>query len=770
MKKNREPQTRFSADGHWEPSNWHVLALLTALVAVYFHKILLGQSFLWEDFLYQWYPFRQFAASSMAQGEIPLWNPYNFNGMPFLADIQTQVFYLPLTALAFLVRNGRLDVLWLEAVNILHYLIAGAGMFYLAKSFKLRQIPALCAAVAYTFSGFMITHAIHQIIITLVCWYPWVLLVLRRSLDEQSWRWVFVGGLLLGHTFFAGFPQLSLFLYLFLGAYVAFELLTRYGLRGLFTRPARIMMGKAAAMVVLSIGIMMIQLLPTVELSKLSVRAEITYEKSTEGSLAWSQLLTLVFPKLFGTADAHGYNYWGPGTYWYYWETCIYVGILPLFLTLLSIPFVRRSKYIPFFLGYALFAVLYALGGNFILQKFFFDYVPLFSTFRNPARMTVFVAFGAALLSAFTLQYLLYEPRRVRENRSLRAILFSSVGVSVILWALIASGSLSGFLSFMTRPEIASTVRREAQISLTFVLMSGALLFWLVVATKHAWRIALGTSAVLFLDLFVFGGNHNTSSVNPEEYFARASPIVRFLRSDPEIFRVNTRTREGMIMDRNQGMVDHIFTMEGYTPLVLQRVYPPVASNEQMYDLLNVKYVTKAIEGASRLALEPNPSYLPRAFMVYTLHVVRSEEELLAYLKSSAFNHRTTAVLERDPGVALPRLQEEPTWHARVTAYTNNALSVDVETSHDGFLVLSEISYPGWKAYLDGRETDIYRADYNLRGLFVPTGRHTMEMRFEPLPFARGMAVTLVTLLICIAGIGVPLIRGRSSGAAKTTD
>lgn len=767
MKKNRESPTRFSADHHWEPADWQCVVLLGALVAVFFHKILLGNAFLWEDFLYQWYPFRQFAASSMAQGELPLWNPYNFNGMPFLADIQTQVFYLPLTALALVVREGRLDVLWLEVVNILHYLVAAVGMFYLAKSFRLRQIPALCAAVVYTFSGFMITHAIHQIIITLVCWYPWVLLLFRRSFGEQGWRWVFVGGLVLGHTFLAGFPQLSLFLYFFLGTYVLFELLTTYGLRGLVTRPALLMMAKALAIVVLSVGVMMIQLLPTLELSKLSVRAEISYEKSTEGSLAWSQLLTLVFPKLFGTADAHGYNYWGPGTYWYFWETCIYLGILPLFLTLLSVVFVRRSKYIPFFLGFGLFAVLFALGGNFVVQKFFFEYVPVFSTFRNPARMTVFLAFGCALLSALSLQRLLYEPRTPQENKLLRTILFSSVGVGVILWALTVSGSLLGSLSFMTQPEVASYVKKEAQISLVFILMGGALLFWLLIARKQAWRVALAAVVVLFIDVFIFGGNQNTSSVNPEEHFKRAGPIVQFLKSDADLFRVNTRSTEGLIMDRNQGMVDRIFTMEGYTPLVLQRVYPPVASSDQMYDLLNVKYVTRGTDEPGRLSLEPNPSYLPRAFMVYSIHVVHSDEELLAYLKSGTFNHRTTAVLERDPGIELPQLRESPVWRARVTSYTNNALSVELETSHEGLLVLSEMYYPGWKAYLDGREMEIYRADYNLRALLVPEGRHTMEMRFEPATFTQGMVVTLVTLLVCGAGIVVSVVRFRASGVRK---
>ena len=107
-------------------------------------------------------------------------------------------------------------------------------------------------------------------------------------------------------------------------------------------------------------------------------------------------------------------------------------------------------------------------------------------------------------------------------------------------------------------------------------------------------------------------------------------------------------------------------------------------------------------------------------------------------------------------------------WRARVTSYANNAFSVDLETSHMGLLVLSEMYYPGWKAYLDGREMEIYRADYNLRAVLVPKGRHTMEMRFEPATFTRGMVVTLVSLLVCGAGIVAPVVRSRAPGVKSS--
>jgi hypothetical protein len=294
--------------------------------------------------------------------------------------------------------------------------------------------------------------------------------------------------------------------------------------------------------------------------------------------------------------------------------------------------------------------------------------------------------------------------------------------------------------------------------------LSGVVVLLVLRRNLGARVAALVLVGVFFLDMFVFGGEQNSGRTNPADYFRRRSDLVEFFKKEgeKELFRVNTRNAYGMLpgWDRNQGMIDRIFMMEGYTPLALQRAYAPLASNEQSFDLLNVKYKTVFDERTGQQTLVEHTTRLPRAFFVYAVHVVQSEQELLEYIKSPGFDHRTTAVVEQP--LSLPPPNGQPRSHVRVTSYRNNRIVLAAETSHDGFLVLSEIFYPGWKAYINGEETPIYRTNYNLRGMRVPAGTHTIDVRFEPATFHTGMWVTLGTLTICGAGI-VLSFRRRAS-------
>lgn len=742
---------------------WWDAGILALLILVFFRDILLENAYFWEDFLYFTYPVRNFAATSMAMGTLPFWNPFSFSGMPFLADMQTTVFYLPCTLLALFVSHGMLNFYWLELLIIAHYVLAGVSMYWLARALGTHRTPALFAGAAYMLSGFMITHAIHQQIITLVAWYPLILLLFRRALLEKAWKWVFLAAITLGHSILAGHPQLSFYFFFFLLIYFLFELFTAYRGAAVFSQPAFLMTAKAATIVALSIGLVLIQILPTMELSGLSQRAQITYEKSAEGSLAWSHLLTLLFPKFFGTAGAGGYNYWGAASYWFYWETCIYLGILPLLLALLSGVLLKKNKYVAFFWGYAAFALLFSLGNNFPMHQLFYNYIPGFSTFRNPARIGIFLVLATSLLAGFSLQHLLYEERAVKESRLLRFTLIAVAAIGVSLWMIVVTNSGSGLFPFLKNPQTLATVKRDTFASLTILLLSCGLVYGII--QRASWKRWAGPAliVVFFGDMLLFGGEQNNATLNPAEYFSRAEPIVRFLKKEGqnEIFRVNTRNPQGMIMDRNQGMIDRIFMMEGYSPLALQRLQAPLASGDDMFDLLNVKYRTVTDEQARALNLALHPTYFPRAFFLYRLHVVHNEEELLAYLKSPEFDHRTIAVLEKDPGRTLEPTADSARGTARITGYSNNVITLDVRTSRDGLLVLSEMYYPGWKAFVDGTETEIYRTDYNLRGMFVPKGDHKIEVRMESDAFKRGGLVTLLSLVVCGAGLIVSGIRTK---------
>ncbi len=744
-------------------STWQCLAIIAGLAILFFRDHLLGNVYLWEDFLFYSYPVRNFAATSLAAGEFPLWNPYTFNGMPFFADIQTTVLYLPCLLLTLFVKNGVLNYYWLQLVIILHYVLAGVTMFFLARSYKLNAIPSLFAAVSFMLSGFMILHAIHQQIVTMVAWWPLILLLFRKALTEKSWLWTFLTAVVFGHSILAGFPQLTLYFLLFLLAYFLFELLGSHKAKELLAKPAMLMCIRGGAIVALALGLTAVQLLPTQELSGVSQRAAITYEKATEGQMSWSHLITLAFPKFFGEAPAQRTSqYWGPGVFWYYWEDCLYRGALPLILGLLSLLLWKKHRIIPFLWGASVFAVLFSVGSGFFLHKFFYDVVPVFSTFRAPARMMVFMSLAFSLLSAFVIHHLMHE-ERTRPASFWRNILLAVTACMAALWGMITGGTLSGTFPFLNTQAIALRVNQEANISMFFILLSAALVLGFIVRGSWTKWIGILSVTVLFFDLMVFGVKQNASLNNPTTYFDRSDALVSRLKSEMnnEFFRVNTRNERGMIMDRNQGMIDRIFSLEGYTPLALQWVYAPFTNGDRSHDLLNVKYKTVTGPDQQSLSLQPRTTQMPRAFMVYHLQRVEGEEAMKAYLNSDAFDYRTTAVIEEQPPASFEPANENTRWKAEITSFRQNEIDLSVETLQDGFLVLSEIYYKGWNAYVDGVQQHIYKTDYNLRGIVVNKGNHVVSFRFEPESVRYGAIISIATLLLCIGGIAVPLIRRK---------
>ena len=100
---------------------------------------------------------------------------------------------------------------------------------------------------------------------------------------------------------------------------------------------------------------------------------------------------------------------------------------------------------------------------------------------------------------------------------------------------------------------------------------------------------------------------------------------------------------------------------------------------------------------------------------------------------------------------------------AKVYDYKINSFEVDVEMQQDGFLFLSENYYPAWKAYVDGKETKIYRADYLFRAVYLEQGRHQVKFVFESAPYKTGKTSTLLTSLALLLIFGFYLIKGRVS-------
>lgn len=741
--------------------DWQAIAIICSAVFIYFRDIIFQQAYLWEDFLYYFYPVRNFAAISLAKGELPLWNPYTLNGMPFQADIQTGIFYIPNLLLTFFVSGERLNFYWLELEIIVHYAIAGVCMYYLAKHFGLQPIIALFSALVYCLSGFMIVHAIHQVVICQVAWFPLVILLFHKALKETAIMPMIIGGLVLGHAVLAGYPQMTLYIYLFLLLLFLFEFATSVVERG--WKPSIHLIPVAAGMIVIALAVTAIQLLPTLELAPQSQRAEISYQKSQEGVLALSQLVTLVVPKYFGSSGAQGNTYWGPGVYWAFWETCTYVGIAGLICMIFAAFLIRSNKYVAFFFGIIVFSILFAIGDQFFLHKLFFYYVPGFSKFRNPGRIALLFSLAAALLGGFGLRYLLESGSRHLKN--IRIVLVATLSIGGILTYAAFQGFLQPVHNRAMYEQIAPLTSGETKTAIILIVIVSAFMYAL--ATRKM-TIAVGVIAICamqFIDMHIFGFKQNNDALNPAEYYDRPAQIISTLKEDykSELTRINARQGNAMILDRNQGMVDRVFMMEGYTPLALQRYLPPGRSWEQICDLMNAKFRIHLDPEVQAMNITTAQTYLSRAQFVYNERVFKDEGSLRSFMESTAFDPAKIIALEEEGGLSLHDSLPHTGSKAVITSYSLGNITLDVTTPADGYLLLSEMYYPGWKAYIDGAEAKVLRADWCLRAIPVRSGSHQIDVRFEPDSFRRGMWITVGTLALCAGGMVYSINKKRKA-------
>jgi len=153
-----------------------------------------------------------------------------------------------------------------------------------------------------------------------------------------------------------------------------------------------------------------------------------------------------------------------------------------------------------------------------------------------------------------------------------------------------------------------------------------------------------------------------------------------------------------------------------------------------------------------------NEDVMPRAFVVHRVEVVGEDNEVLKRLKSEAFDPRHYVLIEEELSpLELAMNEEAPVVdgsEAKVIDYQPNTVTIEARMESDGFLVLSDVHYPGWKAYVDDEERRIYRANYILRAVYLGKGSHLVRFAYEPLSFRLGLMISVISLLSAVAILG----------------
>ncbi|MBN2037454.1 MAG: YfhO family protein [Chitinispirillaceae bacterium] len=761
--------------------------VIVGLTAVFYWPVLTAQGWFWNDFPEQNFIYRLFAAVNLKQGVFPFWNPYVFSGMPFFADVQAAVLY-PLNLLLTPFASAEwLSPLLVEYQIIAHIALAGIFMYWLSIDFGCTRSGGVLAAMTFMFCGFLTAHIFHTNLIQTAAWFPLVVLLCRRMLEGRSLIYLALCALTLASAFLAGYPQTMLHMYYWLAAFLLFAVFVKQKGAATGARAKSVQAGMFAVMAGLSISLASVQLLPTGELGEQSARPSMEFRESCEGSVYPYRLVTYLVPNFFGTPDG---VYWGiaandeRGGVHNYWETAVYNGVVPLLLALFAAFFVRTplSLFLSIMAG---LAFLLSLGDAFFLYKLFHTLLPGMDRFRVPGRFAFIMSFSIALLAGFGLQVLTSNSWHNRDKwkKILPRAVLGVLAVSIAAVLIVSAGALKGGIAaFMLSsgvfgsngPAIAQYVDTKIYPALVgacwlFALFAatGCALIALRLAGKISARMTvIGLLSVAAFDLLIYGYGYAAQGNDPNKVYEK-TPAVRALQEQlsQEFFRINSRDSKpgttdlggrNMLFAKNQGSVHRLFLMEGYNPLRLK--HQIAERNRHALDILNVKYMIAVDSASGTAGFALNPTWFPRARMVYNYSIIPEDERVLPLLWSPSFDHRSTVILEREPLVAPCDTCDSLNGKAAITRYGLNEIDIAVETGQAGLLVLSEIHYPCWKARVDGKHAPLYRADYALRAVPVSAGTHTVTCFYDDATFRKGRTITLVSLFVLIgllaAGIG----------------
>lgn len=725
------------------------LALLALAVAAFFWPLLLaGQwiprgggdlvSFLW--------PMYRFAARSLRAGVIPLWNPHLYSGAPFVADNQTGLFY-PINLLAFAL-FGEPSYAVMEALVVFHIWLAGANTFALARGLGLRRPAALLGGLAFAFSDLFLTHIGNLNLNATAAWLPLLLLLTHRALTRRSASWAAGAGAILAVAALAGHAQMLLFLALTLVLYLFYRLAVDWPFGS--WRRALHTLGLAALIVAVGVGGAALMLLPAYEMTGHTDRGHLSYEEATRYSLPPQALIGLLVPGFYGRGAA---GFWGS---WKRVEVG-YVGVAALVLAAVGIVAWRvrtadrrtaTDGGFPtgFFVLLTPLAFLLAMGNYTPLYGLLYRYAPTFDQVRVPARLIVLADLGLAALAACGLDRLLCD----RGNR--RATWVGACGLVAGVILLVVGLPQARVLPPPDRVPSATT---GIVVAVALLGISGVLV-WLVRRWKWSrWLLPL----LLALDLIGLGSTIEVESNDPTLGF-RHEDAIAFLRQDTALFRIEGNAGA---WQPDAALVHGLYDVGGiYNPLGLApyQAYR-WAMGEQggpLYNLLGVKYILAdkgGLPGDERLVpvytanpeidVYLNTEALPRALLVYRSQIVPDHAAAWQAIHAPGFDPAETVVLEQgEPLLSDPGDGE---CHISFVRYGLNEVELTVRTPASGYLVLSDVYYPGWRATVDGVPVEILRADYILRAIPLSPGEHTIQMTFAPWTWRVGLAASLVTWL-----------------------
>lgn len=729
------------------------------------------------------YPMLRYLGAALANGELPLWNPYHFAGHPSVADPQSLLFTPTMLFFAWLDPSPSMELF--DAVVFAHLIPGAVATLLLFRRRGWHPVGAVAAAMVFVLGGSASARLQHTGMIISYGFVPLAWWLLEEALARRS----YVFGLafaVVAAVMTVGRDQV---------AFLCGLSLIGVAVHAILTAPAplsylRARIGVLAAMGVVGGALLAVPSLLTMQFLMTSTRPSFGYGAAIMGSLPPSSFATALFADVFGSLR-WTYDYWGPD-----WQSMdgntwtdravnyLFAGTLPAVLILwhgiAGGRLAAREVRYPVIVLAA--AILYALGRYTPVFAPIFDHFPGVDLYRRPADATFVVNIGLALAAGYLVhRYVMEGAPRLRTGLPAFRVALPALAVAGL------GGILFVSYAYAAKAHHLPDALRDGLIGTGIALAAVAAMLW--AGPRRRTLAAAGLVALLGAEL-VWRNAGNSLNAEPAGRYAVFQQLppeqlqgLTALKAELDARHAKGEHPRVEILGlggawQNASMVLGLEDTIGYNPLRLADYERAVGPGENAADpnlrqfpglfrgyrsrlasLLGLEYLVldrpaerlpkhfpqltgaKLLYGSGQMWIYRLDPAKPRAYLATRLVPVDSES-VLDQDELPEFEGSETALVDRD---SVPKIKGEfglndpaaPVVAAKGTAtilaYRRNVVTVEVETDRDSVLVLHDIFYPGWQARVDGARRPILRTNLLFRGVEVPAGKHVVEFRFRPL-------------------------------------
>lgn len=744
-------------------------------------------------------------------GKGPLWTNAMFGGMP---TYQLWIEY-PSNVAAKLLRVY--DKILPNPINtVFLYLI---GFFILLRVLKINIWLSIIGAIAFSFSSynFLIIEAGHTNKALVIGLFAPTVAGVLLAYRGKLWQGGALTALFLAIQIKANHYQMSYYLAIAISIYIIIQFIYSIKEKQLLTFLKSSFVLLIA--VIIAVGVNITPLWLTKEYADESIRGKselrldpnasttgLSKEYAFEYSHGVSEIFTLLIPNFYGgssggelSKNSETYEflknrgvpnanqvikqlplYWGDQSFT---TGPTYFGIIILFLFILGL-FLLKGKEKWWILTTVILTIMLSWGKNFMaLSEVFFNYFPYYNKFRAVSSILSVTSLLFPLMAILTLKEI--TEGTIDQQRLLKSLRTTTITVGGILLVFVIFPSIAGNFTNEEKDKAifgeayqsiisalssdrASLLRTDALRSLAFILLSAGVIYFFIKKKLNTGYFITALGILILIDMWSLDKRY----LNNEDFVRKSKsknteiqPTNADLQimQDPDLYyrvyntTVNPFTNASTSQFHKSIGGYFAAKMKRYQELIEHQI---TKGNIHVLNMLNTKYfIVTPQEGAQPIA-QLNPNACGNAWFIKEIkYVANADSEMVALTN---FSPAKTVIIDKRFKSQVGNITFNPTdsiSSIKLIYYSPDTLKYESNTIKENFAVFSDIYYDkGWNAYVDGQKSNYIRVNYLLRGMRVPSGKHIIEFRFEPVHYYIGEKISFISSIGLVLFIIIPVI------------